>query len=71
MSTYKLTYFNVTGLGEPIRYLLSQSGIKFEDVRVEFDDWPKLKSSTLYNFVYYYFKIINNPDYNFQLFSFF
>ncbi|EFN62035.1 Glutathione S-transferase [Camponotus floridanus] len=45
MSTYKLTYFNVTGLGEPIRYLLSQSGIKFEDVRVEFDDWPKLKSN--------------------------
>lgn len=45
MSTYKLTYFNVTGLGEPIRYLLSQSGIKFEDVRVEFDDWPKVKSS--------------------------
>lgn len=60
MSTYKLTYFNFTGLGEPIRYLLSQSGIKFEDVRVEFDDWPKLKSSMLYNFVYYYFQIIDD-----------
>ncbi|XP_029664634.1 glutathione S-transferase-like [Formica exsecta] len=47
MSTYKLTYFNVTGIAEPIRYLLSQSGIKFEDVRVEFDDWPKVKSSML------------------------
>jgi glutathione S-transferase len=45
MSTYKLTYFNITGLGEPIRFLLSQSGIKFEDVRIEFEDWPKLKSS--------------------------
>lgn len=43
MSTYKLTYFNVTGLGEPIRFLLSQSGIKFEDVRLEFNEWPKIK----------------------------
>ncbi|EFN62038.1 Glutathione S-transferase [Camponotus floridanus] len=45
MSTYKLTYFNFTGKGEPIRYLLSQSGIKFEDVRITYEDWPKLKSS--------------------------
>ncbi|XP_076287867.1 glutathione S-transferase S1 [Lasioglossum baleicum] len=44
MPTYKLTYFNVTGLGEPIRYLLHQSGIQFEDNRVEFEEWPKLKS---------------------------
>ncbi|EZA51025.1 hypothetical protein DMN91_003160 [Ooceraea biroi] len=45
MSTYKLTYFNVTGLGECIRYLLSQCGIKFEDVRINFDDWPKHKAN--------------------------
>ncbi|KAL6268616.1 hypothetical protein P5V15_001748 [Pogonomyrmex californicus] len=45
MPTYKLTYFNVTGLGEPIRYLLSQCGIKFEDVRLTFEDWPKYKSN--------------------------
>ncbi|CAL7934089.1 unnamed protein product [Xylocopa violacea] len=43
MSNYKLIYFNVTGLGEPIRFLLHQSGIKFEDKLVTFDDWPKLK----------------------------
>lgn len=47
MSTYKLIYFNVTGLGESIRFLLSQSGIKFEDVRIEYDEWPKIKPSML------------------------
>ena len=43
MPTYKLTYFDLTGLGEPIRFLLHQSGIKFEDKRVTFEEWPKLK----------------------------
>lgn len=47
MSTYKLTYFNLTGLAESIRYLLSQCGIKFEDVRITFEEWPKHKPSTL------------------------
>ncbi|XP_012062869.1 PREDICTED: uncharacterized protein LOC105626167 [Atta cephalotes] len=45
MSTYKLLYFNITGLGESIRFLLSHCGIKFEDVRLTFDDWPKHKSN--------------------------
>ncbi|KYN30203.1 Glutathione S-transferase [Trachymyrmex cornetzi] len=40
---YKLLYFNVTGLGESIRFLLNQCGIKFEDVRFTSDDWPKHK----------------------------
>lgn len=44
MSTYKLTYFNVTGLAESIRYMLNHLGIKFEDNRFSFDDWPKYKS---------------------------
>ncbi|XP_076656366.1 uncharacterized protein LOC143361011 [Halictus rubicundus] len=44
MPTYKLTYFNVTGLGEPIRFLLHQSGIQFEDNRIEFEEWSKLKT---------------------------
>ncbi|XP_076673268.1 glutathione S-transferase-like [Andrena cerasifolii] len=43
MPTYKLTYFDLTGLGEPIRLLLHQSGIKFEDKRVTFEEWPQLK----------------------------
>lgn len=43
MSTYKLTYFNLTGLGEPIRYLLHQSGIKFEDKWLTIEEWPQIK----------------------------
>lgn len=42
---YKLTYFNLTGLGEPIRYLLSYGNLQFEDNRIEFADWPKIKPS--------------------------
>jgi hypothetical protein len=41
--TYKLTYFNVKGLGEPIRFLLSYGGVEFEDHRLEGEEWPKLK----------------------------
>ncbi|XP_026295805.1 uncharacterized protein LOC552283 [Apis mellifera] len=46
MSTYKLTYFPVKGLGEPIRFLLSYAGISFEDERFDRDDWPKIKPTT-------------------------
>lgn len=46
MPSYKLTYFNVKALGEPIRFLLSYGGQEFEDVRFESEDWPKLKPST-------------------------
>ncbi|XP_011309954.1 glutathione S-transferase [Fopius arisanus] len=42
--TYRLTYFDITGLGESLRYMLSYGGIKFEDRRLSFDDWPKYKS---------------------------
>ncbi|XP_025408612.1 glutathione S-transferase-like isoform X2 [Sipha flava] len=45
MSSYKLTYFNVTGLGEPIRFLLSYLNIDFEDVRFELEQWPSIKRS--------------------------
>ncbi|XP_008549295.1 glutathione S-transferase [Microplitis demolitor] len=44
---YKLTYFNVMGLGEPIRFLLSYGGNKFEDIRVDRqNEWPKMKPDT-------------------------
>nr|UQQ66579.1 glutathione S-transferase sigma 2 [Conogethes punctiferalis] len=36
----KLQYFNLNGLAEPIRYILHYSGVKFEDVRYDFQSWP-------------------------------
>ncbi|XP_014272706.1 glutathione S-transferase isoform X1 [Halyomorpha halys] len=38
MTTYKLTYFNIMGLGETIRYMLSYLGKDFEDFRIT--DYP-------------------------------
>lgn len=43
--TYKLHYFNLKALGEPIRMLFAYGGIEFEDIRVESSEWPALKSS--------------------------
>ncbi|XP_046626318.1 glutathione S-transferase-like [Neodiprion virginianus] len=44
MPKYKLTYFNVTSLGEPIRFLLSYGGADFEDVRIDRqNEWPAIK----------------------------
>ena len=42
---YKLTYFPVYGLVEPIRLCLAYNKVAFEDNRVTFEDWPKLKES--------------------------
>ncbi|XP_076656882.1 glutathione S-transferase-like [Halictus rubicundus] len=44
MPTYKLTYFPITALGEPIRLLLSYGGAEFEDHRVTYEDWLQIKS---------------------------
>ncbi|KAF5279373.1 hypothetical protein FQA39_LY05483 [Lamprigera yunnana] len=41
---YKLTYFPIRGIAEPLRFLLSYGGIEFEDVRFEFEEWPQLKN---------------------------
>lgn len=47
MPQYKLTYFDVMGLGEPIRFLLSYGCYEFEDIRVEREnEWPKMKPLT-------------------------
>lgn len=45
MPNYKLTYFPVKALAEPIRFLLSYGGVEFEDDRFNRDDWPKIKPS--------------------------
>lgn len=48
MSTYKLTYFNTEGRAEPIRLILAQAGVQFEDKRVTKEEWLELKPKTPY-----------------------
>ncbi|XP_024870537.1 glutathione S-transferase-like [Temnothorax curvispinosus] len=43
MPSYKLIYFPITALGEPIRFLFSYAGIDFVDERIDLNDWPKIK----------------------------
>jgi len=40
---YKLTYFNLRWLAEPIRFIFSYKNIDFEDVRIEDKEWEKVK----------------------------
>lgn len=44
-STFKLYYFDIQALAEPIRYIFAYAGQKYEDVRVGRDEWVNLKSS--------------------------
>ncbi|KAK4475100.1 hypothetical protein MN116_002190 [Schistosoma mekongi] len=39
----KVIYFNGRGRAEPIRMILVAAGIEYEDERIEFQDWPKIK----------------------------
>jgi len=43
---YKLSYFNARAVAEPIRLLLAYVKVPYDDVRVEREDWPKLKETT-------------------------
>nr|QWV59561.1 glutathione S-transferase sigma 4 [Lasioderma serricorne] len=47
---YKLTYFNITGLAESIRYIFSYAGVEFEDDRIEYDleKWRAKKDRPLF-----------------------
>uniref|UniRef100_A0A069DPE0 glutathione transferase n=1 Tax=Panstrongylus megistus TaxID=65343 RepID=A0A069DPE0_9HEMI len=46
MNTYKLTYFNLKGIGEPIRMILTYAGKDFDDIRIEREHWVQLKPKT-------------------------
>uniref|UniRef100_A0A6M2DNK0 glutathione transferase n=1 Tax=Xenopsylla cheopis TaxID=163159 RepID=A0A6M2DNK0_XENCH len=43
MPAFKLTYFPVKALGEPLRMLMSYGGDDFEDYRFKIEDWPSIK----------------------------
>merc|ERR1711976_163893 len=45
----KYTYFNLIGRGESARFILAAGGVPFEDIRVEFQDWPTLKPEMPWN----------------------
>ncbi|XP_011698169.1 PREDICTED: glutathione S-transferase-like [Wasmannia auropunctata] len=45
MPSYKLTYFHLTALAEPIRLVFNYAGIEFVDERIDKNDWPKLKQT--------------------------
>jgi len=47
-SKFKLTYFTLKFLGEPIRYQFAYADVDFEDHRIAQDDWPALKESYEY-----------------------
>uniref|UniRef100_A0AC34FGJ4 Glutathione S-transferase n=1 Tax=Panagrolaimus sp. ES5 TaxID=591445 RepID=A0AC34FGJ4_9BILA len=46
MVQYKVTYFDIRGLGETTRLILRAAGVDFEDNRVTFEQWGDLKSKT-------------------------
>ncbi|KAI1708450.1 putative glutathione S-transferase 5 [Ditylenchus destructor] len=48
MVQYKLHYFDVRGMGEPIRLIFAFANEPFEDIRFTMDNWPNLKSKYKY-----------------------
>ena len=46
MPTYKLVYFNLAARAELSRFIFAQAGVKYEDKRIEFKDWPEYKPNT-------------------------
>lgn len=40
---YKLTYFNLRGIGEPIRMLFKYAEVSFDEVQINAGDWYEVK----------------------------
>jgi len=47
-STYRLNYFGITGLGEPIRMAFALAGISFEDNKLTGEQWGEMKVQPKY-----------------------
>lgn len=43
MDTYKLTYFNLRGVAEPIRLMFKYANVEFEDVQIDYKKWNDVK----------------------------
>ena len=48
MSKVKFTYFDFRARGELSRLVWAAAGKKYEEVTVQFPDWPKLKPGEYY-----------------------
>lgn len=48
VASIKLTYFDIEGVAESIRLALELSKTKYEDDRISFADWPKIKNPMPY-----------------------
>ena len=44
-TSFKLTYLNYRGRAELIRFILSQAGIEFKDIRLAPEKWDEIRPS--------------------------
>lgn len=51
VKSYKLNYFDIRGRGEPIRLIFEYAQQKFENKRINLNEWPKLKPSGFFDSV--------------------
>lgn len=45
MPHYKLMYFDGRGRAEVARLMFEQCSIPYDDKRISYEDWPKVKTS--------------------------
>lgn len=46
---FKLKYFPIRNLAEPSRLILHYVGQPFEDIHIQLNEWPEIKSRNLFN----------------------